>query len=696
MLSRVRVALIAVSLLIIAALVVTLTTSPGTTATANTTSQRPPAHTSAASLPVFPQAFVARNVAVPMRDGKLLAADVYLPGANGQVAHGQFPTLVQRTPYGKNGYQSDALFFARHGYAVVLQDVRGSGASQGVFYPYVNDAKDSYDTIEWAAHQPWSTGKVGTFGVSYDAATQMLMVHDHALPPNLVAIAPGYASSSYYGDGAYAGGAFRMSHNLDYETTFGLQQYDRTHGTAGQITPIKKAEEALDQLYWHMPLKPFKPLLQAGDPTYEDYMTHYLYDRYWAQLNDQPFYDKLNLPVLSYSGWYDLFDQGTVLNYQGVRNQTSATSEREAQLIMGPYEHANQASTAQGMMAGEPYNFPANSTYVDDELDLAFFDQYMRGANVFSGVKPVRLYVPGAGFDSWIGSTNFPLPESQATNYYLHSNGTASIGHVDVNHLGYEGTLTTAPPSASEPTDKYTYNPNHPVITIEGYDQHWAGGVNEETEQYLDHKDILVYQTRPLAHDTALVGPITLTLYASTSAPTTDFMANLSDVDPSDHTLFVAEGARRGGVGNVSGDPRNPVTYSKAIPLVPGKVYEYKIAIWPTGRVFAKGHSIRIDITSSDFPHFNRNPNTSPKLTADTIARAHQTIYHNSRYPSHVTLPIVPMAAMQQMKISGVTPPGYPQNGDQVYQAAQAAPPAPADQTPISGSTPPNWVPVGG
>lgn len=648
------------------------------------------AHADAAR--VYSEVYIARNVPVAMRDGVLLATDLYLPGENGHPAPGRFPTLVSRTPYGKSGDQTSGIFFARHGYAVAIQDVRGSGNSQDEFYPYIHEAVDSYDTVEWAAAQSWSNGKVGTFGISYLAATQLLMAHDPQLPPHLVTMAPGYASSSYYGDGAYAGGEFRSAHNFDYETSFAVEQYDRTHGTTGQMTPIKQAMEDLDQLYWHVPVEPFEPVIKAGDPTLEDYMKHYRYDSYWAQLNDQPYYHKLRMPVLSYGGWYDLFDQGTVQNYQGVRHGAGAAAGRSAQLVMGPYEHGNQAVRAQGMMAGEPYLFPPNSTYVDDELDLAWFDQHLKGQDAFGSLPPVRLYVPGAGFDKWIGSTDLPLPQAKPTDYYLHSGGRASIGNVGVHHLAYDGSLDTTPPGGTEPADHYTYDPRHPVITIEGYDQHWAGGVNEETEMYQDHKDILVYETPPLTQDTAVVGPITVTLYASTSAPTTDFMANLSDVDPTAHTMFVAEGARKGGLGDVASDPRNPASYATVQPLVPGKVYKWQIAIWPTGRVFAKGHRIRIDITSSDFPHFNRNLNTGVKLTADRIARAHQTVYHSAKYPSHVSLPTVPMPTMQRLVVSGPTPPGYPKDGDAVYADARAQPPAPSRVSVVRHPAKPTWT----
>ncbi len=622
---------------------------------------------------IYAEAYIIHNVTAPMSDGTLLAADVYLPGKNGDKVSGKFPTLVERTPYGKSGDRTSGIFFARHGYAVVIQDVRGRNDSKGTFYPYINEAKDSYDTVEWAAKQPWSNGKVGTFGISYMAATQMLMVHDEKLPPHLVAMAPGYASASYYGDGAYVGGAFRSSHNLDYETNFAAAEYDKKHGTADQMTPIKRAKEAVDQLYWRIPLKPFKPLLKADFPVLDDYMTHYTYDKYWSKLNDQPFYHKLDLPVLSYSGWFDLFDQGTIQNYEGVKNETRNKSKAKPQLVMGPYEHGYESTRAQGMLSGMPYLFPENSTYVRDELNLAWFDQYLKGKDVFGAMPTVRLYIPGAGFDSWIAADDFPLPQAQPTQYYIHSHGRASIGNVDVDHLAYDGTLSQSPPSENEPADHYTYDPLDPVVTIEGYDQHWAGGLDEETKMYQDHKDILVYETPLLKHDTAVVGPITVTLYASTSAKTTDFMANLTDVDPTGHVAFVAEGARRGGIGDVSADPRNPKSYAKVNPLIPGKVYEWKISVWPTGHVFAKNHRIRIDITSSDFPHFNRNLNTSPKLTTKKVAKADQTIYHTPKYPSHVTLPIVPMSDLKAMVIDGPTPPGYPKDGDKVYMAAKNA-----------------------
>lgn len=619
----------------------------------------------------YPQAHVTYNVKTTLSDGTVLAADIYLPGEGGEKVPGTFPTLVERTPYGKSGAQASGIFFARHGYAVVVQDVRGRNDSSGTFYPYVTEAKDGYETVEWAAKQPWSDGKVGTFGISYMAATQMLLVHNDRLPPHLVSMAPGYASASYYGDGAYTGGAFKSAHNLDYETNFAAAEYDEEHGTADQMTPIKRAKEAVDQLYWRIPLRPFKPLQEAHFPTLDDYMAHYTYDAYWAALNDIPFYNRITVPVLSYGGWFDLFDQGTVQNYEGSRQATAHDGGTKAQLVMGPYIHGYEESRAQGMLSGMPARFPANATYARDELNLAWFDQTLKGKDVFGKTPSVRLYIPGATFNKWIGSDTFPLAQARPTRYYIHSKGRASIGNIDVDHLEYDGTLTQEPPADIEPTDRYTYDPMKPVVTIAGYDQHWAGGTEEQTKAYQDHTDILVYETPLLKQDTAVIGPITMTLYAATSAPTTDFMVNLSDVDPRGHVAFVAEGARRGGIGDVSADPRNPESYARVEPLVPGKVYEWKISIWPTAHVFAKNHKIRIDVTSSDFPRYNRNLDTSPDMTTTKVAKADQAIYHTPQYPSHIELPIVPMDALQGMVIGGPTPEGYPQHGDAIYVASR-------------------------
>jgi putative CocE/NonD family hydrolase len=615
---------------------------------------------------VYPSAHLIHNVKASMRDGTMLAADVYLPARNGKKVDGAFPTLVERTPYGKSGEQASGIYFARHGYAVVIQDVRGRNASEGTFYPYIHEAKDGYDTVEWAAKQPWSNGKVGTFGISYMAATQMLMVHNEELPPHLVAMAPGYASASYYGDGAYTGGAFKSAHNLDYESNFAVAEYDKKHGTEDQMTPLKRVKEAVDQLYWRIPLRPFKPL--ANFPAFDDYMEHNTYDDYWSALNDIPFYNRIDIPVLSFGGWFDLFDQGTVQNYVGSKKAVANEGEnRQPQLVMGPYIHGKESLRAQGMMSGMPRLFAKNATYARYELYLAWFDKHLKGKDVFNDTPPVRLYIPGGGFNQWIGASDFPVPEAKPPKYYIHSSGRASIGNIDTEHLAYDGILTQNAPTEVEPTDKYVYDPMNPVITIEGYDQHWAGGTNQETKMYQDHKDVLVYETPLLKHDTAVVGPITMTLYASTSAPTTDFMVNLSDVDPTGHVEFVAEGLRRGGVGDVSADPRNPKSYSEVNPLVPGQVYEWKISIWPTAHVFAKNHKIRIDITSSDFPRVNRNLNTSPDLTTTKVAKADQTIYHTKKYPSHVTLPMLSMSDLKDMVIDAPTPENYPQHGDKVY-----------------------------
>lgn len=595
-----------------------------------------------------------KNVMVPMRDGVKLAADIYLP-SDADKQNGDYPTLVMRTPYDKISSRDQALFLARHGYAVVIQDVRGLYHSEGEFYPYRSqghaEGKDSYDTVEWAAKQSWSDGHVGTFGISYRAGAQMALAGNPELPPHLDAMAPGYVVASYYGQGAYAGGAMLLSHNLDYLNLFGIETYDRSHpDQRDSFTRLDQAQEAMPQLLWNLPVRPYQPFADAGiDWLNEGWLAHPTYDDYWKTQNHRLNYGKIDVPVLVYGGWYDIFDQGDVQTYLGLKKHAANDSARGAvRFVMGPYTHGKEDQRCQGETAGHAYCFEPNAVYSENKLLLNWFDRHLKDKG--TGIpesQTVRLYVPG--LDEWVAASDYPLPKTDYVDFYL-----SSAGDANVSNTRYPGRLKRSKPD-QQPPDQYVYDPSDPVRTIAGFNTHTAGGVGDRTQAYGNRDDILVYETPVLDHDVAVVGPITLTLYASTSAVDTDFDAVISDVDPNARTggLWVTEGIRRGSVGDVSADPRQPETYTERKLLKPGKIYEWKIAVWPTARVFEKGHRIRIDIASSNFPRYNRNLNTGAGLSGKHMVSALQTIYHDAEHASHVTLPIVPMAQMRSMVSDG-------------------------------------------
>ncbi|MFB6098996.1 MAG: CocE/NonD family hydrolase, partial [Salinibacter sp.] len=558
--------------------------------------------------------------------------------------------------YGKSGLADQAKFFARRGYAVVIQDVRGRYHSEGTFYPYRSggyaEAKDGYDTVEWAADQSWSNGEVGTFGASYAAGTQWALAHNERLPPHLVAMAPGYSVASYYGQGAYSGGAALLAHNMDYTNGLALRGLRPPDAEEEQSSgPLLAAQEAMQQLYWDLPVRPFKPHQRAGvEWLNEGWHAHETYGDYWKAQDHTRHYDKIDIPVLNRGGWYDIFCQGVVWNYRGVRTEgATSAARRQVRLIMGPYTHGAEGRRAQGQVTGAAHYFPPNATYSTNRVLLRWFNYHLKEKKTAMANGPrVQLYVPG--LDEWVGAADFPLPQTQFTRYYLHSQGDANV-----ESWKTRGHLTTTAPNTQEPVDFYRYDPTDPVPSVGGYNSHSDGGVADRAKVYRGRDDILIYQTDILEQDVAVVGPITVTLYASTSARDTDFVVNLTDVNPEARAgaLWVAEGARRGRIGSVEADPRALSTYSEVKLLEPGKVYAWKIAVWPTARVFEAGHRIRIEISSSNFPRYSRNLNTGKGLTGSKSTDALQIIHHDPEHPSHVKLPIVPMETLRDKVIDG-------------------------------------------
>ena len=569
------------------------------------------------------------DVPVAMRDGTRLFADVYRPADDG--AH---PVLLQRTPYDKSSPDTrvralDAVRAAQEGYAVVIQDVRGRYASEGEFYTFVNESTDGYDTVEWAAAQSWSNGRVGMYGGSYVGATQWLAAL--AKPPHLAAIAPTVTSDDYYEGWTYQGGAFQLNFALSWALGLALFNADHLERRLGNLTAdVARLTHALDhfeETARHLPLEE-APAFARNElaPYYRDWVAHPEDDDYWRRWNISRRHHSLDLPALHRGGWYDIFLGGTLRNFTGMRAHAPSEAARTGQrLLVGPWFH-----NGPGSKIGEvDFGVGAAGESIDvDGRSLRFFERWLTGDGGGRPEEaPIDLFVMGT--NEWRQEWEWPLARTRFVRHYLHSAGRAQT-------LAGDGGLDTRPPGA-EPPDVFVYNPRDPVPTRGGglccHDAQVPFGAFDQREVER-RPDVLVYTSAPLDAPVEVTGPVTVTLYAASSAPDTDFTAKLVDAGPCGRAINLSDGIVRARYRNST---------ARAEPISPGAVYEYRIDLWATGNVFLPGHRIRLEISSSNFPRFDRNPNTgAPAKREEDLRPAMQTILHNERHPSHLTLPIIP------------------------------------------------------
>jgi putative CocE/NonD family hydrolase len=573
---------------------------------------------------------IETNVAVPMRDGTRLYADIYRPEGPGPC-----PVLLQRTPYDKSMPLSrnmlDPLKAARHGYVVVIQDTRGRYTSEGEFYAFRDDSHDGYDTVEWAASQPWCSGKVGMYGNSYVGATQWQAAK--SCPPHLAAIAPRVTASNYHEGWTYQGGAFELGFNVSW-TLGNLTLANFLSIAARKPIPqdrrvkLAQAVDALEAAFRFLPLQEL-PHLQDGLADYfYDWLAHPDYDDYWKHLSIEESHSRITVPALNIGGWYDIFLGGTIRNYLGMREKGATQEARRGQkLLIGPWQHGS--SRGPGIAGDHYFGLGSDPLAIDLEgVLLRWFDCWLKGAhNGIMDEPPVRLFVMGDNV--WRVEQEWPLARAQSINYYLHSQGKA-------NSINGDGALSPQPPG-DEPPDVFLYNPADPVPTRGGplccHAYFLAGGAYDQQE-IERRQDVLVYSTPPLERDVEVTGPITVTLWAATSAPDTDFTAKLVDV------------CEHGCARNLTdGIIRARYRESKSTPSLvePGRAYGYTIDLWATSNVFKAGHRIRVEVSSSNFPRFDRNTNTGKRIAEHAeLKPALQTILHSAPYPSHIALPIVP------------------------------------------------------
>jgi len=561
-----------------------------------------------------------RNVAVKMRDGVTLHADIYRPKTEGK-----FPVLLQRTPYDKNNDFEFGLNAAAHGYVVIVQDVRGRYTSEGEWYTFKNEPNDGYDTVEWAAALPYSDGRVGMFGGSYVGATQMLAAIAH--PPHLAGICPVVTASNYHDGWTYQGGAFEQWFNESW--TSGLAHDTFDHEISHSINAV--------QGMWKLPLTSY-PLFHLPPhaistarlaPYFLDWLEHPNYDDYWKRIAIEEHFSDITVPALHTAAWYDIFLGGSLRNYMGIKAHGGSDAARNRQhllVIIGG--HAGG-----GRKIGDVDFGPAAEQNDEDSIIVKWYDYLFKGVkNEFAG-KPVKLFVMGT--NQWRDEDDWPLARVKNTKYFLHSAGKA-------NSAGGNGTLSPSSPGKESP-DQYVYNPATPVPTVGGPlccdAQHWAPGPKDQRPVEA-RDDVLVYSTPPMSQDTELTGPVTLELYAKSSAVDTDFTAKLVDIWPNGFAQNLTEGILRA---------RYRDSQEKAALMTPGQVYKFAIDLWATSNVFKKGHVLRLEVSSSNFPRFDRNLNTgvdSHFLDDDGksggLVSATNVIFHDAEHPSALTLPIVP------------------------------------------------------
>jgi len=602
-------------------------------------------------LPIFAQealskVVVEHNVMIPAGDSVLLATDIYRPAAGGQPIEEPLPLLLQRTPYGKSGerFIPQATYFASQGYVVALQDLRGRYASGGTFTKYNPlEAPDGAITVEWLARLPYVDGRVGMWGTSYGAHTAADA--SKLQPKGLSAMIVNMGGMANAWDHAVRqGGAFELGRELSWAFRQIPMEID---------DPVVRAHferEQIDDWYHAWPFRRgLNPLSIA--PNFESYLleeyAHGDYDEYWKAIgiNWEEYYDQTaDLPMVHVGGWYDIFLRGTIRNYQELSRRQSSPKW----LIIGPWTHSGNERTYAGDVDFGP---AAAIPDFHSGFQIRWFDYLLKGKKT-EGIpeKPVQLFVMGTGDGSkneagrlkhggyWLETDGWPLPETKLDTFYFHAGGN----------------LSTQPPGGFVSSTTFTFDPDQPVPTLGGnvsarvkdgaFDQRERPDFIGSRPPYLPlsaRSDVVVFQTEPLEEDMQLIGPLTVRLYVSSTAKDTDFTAKLLDVYPpsedfpSGFDLNLTDAIMRMSYRNGR--------HERGL-IAPGEVYELTIEPFPTANVFKKGHRIRVDISSSNFPRWDVNPNTGePFESSRRKVKADNTVYHSAERPSFIVLPVVPL-----------------------------------------------------
>ncbi len=571
---------------------------------------------------------VEKDLMVPMRDGVRLATDLYLPV--GPADRGErLPVVMMRLPYDKESYVTGAIeparFFAGHGYAVVVQDTRGKFRSEGEYTVSAADRNDGYDAVEWASEQPWSNGKVGTYGCSYLGENQIQLAamrhpaHAAAIP-QAAGGAVGSAGGRYGYFGVYEGGAFALS------ASFGWFRFAGRKLPGGRPPPPVETAAALRELPTIDLMARYGPPDRETD--WEEFLSEPLAGPWWEGLGFMTDADRFDTPALHVNSWYDLGAAETLLEWRLMRrNATSARGGDHQYVILSPATHCNSERATEHTVVGEvdvgDARFPYRTVY------LRWFDHWLKGEdNGITAMPRVRYYVMGR--NEWRAADTWPVPGADFVRWYLHSGGSA-------NTRSGEGGLSAREP-LDEPPDRYVYDPADPVpsrggsVCCTGNPDDQPGAFDQSDIE--DRPDVLVYTSAPMGPDgLEVTGPVRAVLYVVSSARDTDFTVKLLDVLPDGRAINIVEGIQRA---------RYRHGYERPALLEPGRTYRIDIDLHATSYWFAPGHRIRVEVSSSNFPRFDRNLNTGGDNydeTAWVVAR--NEIHHSAERPSHLVLPVV-------------------------------------------------------
>ncbi len=574
----------------------------------------------AASAPTPIDLIVQHDVPMKTRDGVTLYADIYRPASSDK-----FPVILMRTPYDKSVNWAVAPVFKMvpRGYVVIIQDVRGRYRSQGEWYPFKHEQADGFDAVEWAATLPYTDGKVGMMGASYVGATQMLAAI--ARPPHLAAIAPNMTASNYHDGWSYQGGALEQWFDQNWTSQLAQNTLERLiHENTNALFGTPTLPLANYPVFNFGQLPADAQLTATLAPYYLDWLAHPDYDDYWKQWSIEEHFSDIAVPMLQVGGWYDIFNGGTLRNYIGAKIHGATEAARNQQHLLIEIGGHSGFGRHIGDVDFGPHAI--ENVYTDVILD--WYDFLFKGIrNQFATDKPVKLFVMGA--NEYRQEDDWPPPQAQPTKYFLHSGGKA-------NSLRGDGSLS-ASASKSEPADAYVYNPANPAPTVGGPlccdAEHYEPGPRDQ-RSVENRDDVLVYSTGPLARDLEVTGPVTADLFVKSSAVDTDFTAKLVDVAPDGFAQDLTEGILR---------MRYHSSPEHAALINPGQIYEISVDLWATSNVFLRGHLLRLEISSSNFPRFDRNLNTGEEIKfARTFVSATNTILHDAQHPSALVLPVMP------------------------------------------------------
>jgi putative CocE/NonD family hydrolase len=548
-----------------------------------------------------------QTVKIPMPDGVKLSTDLYFPENNREKE--KFPVILIRTPYKKEMSELDGLNWAKKGYVCAIQDVRGRFASQGQWEPMVNEAKDGYDTIEWLAVQEWSTGKVGMIGASYLGLTQLQAAAQQ--PPHLVTIIPNVAPPDPFFNIPYEYGSFMTLGALWWAQAV---ETEATADLSGKKL-FKIFEGKDDSFFKTLPVIDLdKKVFGKENHYWRKWIQHNSNDSYWEQANFLEKLKDLDIPVFLQSGWFDGDGIGTKLSYLRLKQ----SKNKYIKMIVGPWGHTDQASTQVG---GEEMGEEAGIDLL--KLYRRWFDYWLKGIDTKILEEPlVQLYAMNSR--QWLKADTYPLPGTRFTPFYLSSTDGAIS-------LAGDGKLHKEIPGKGKSYDEYVYDPGVPTPALSHAFR--TKGYKKYYRIIRFRKDILVYQTEPLEEPLTIVGPVSVVLYASSSAPDTDWFVNFEAVKGEEEVMPLSKGTIRARFRNSCKEP---------VLLEKDKVYKYTIDLWHTGITFEKGYRIRIEVTSAFFPVFSRNLNTGGHNEMEKeYVKATQRIYHTQEYPSHLLLPVV-------------------------------------------------------